>query len=594
MTIESAPKMQARRKQQPKGPQRNAPGNMAHTGNIKPSEVNQKVIAAAETGNPHTLLVTIQQHLDHMNLVNLSTSIHRLAKCADKDPEGHLLVTQSKVFEDLLKAIFARLLHSKGLSCLHQCLSNVTWSLAHLYSGGKELVAMLAFLSTEYVSGFKPFELSMLLWGFAKLGVVDEMAQAVEALFQAASGRITSNISQFSFRSLAMITWAFATARQRDSRLFTGLANEMRRTVHSANCQEIGNTVWAFASVGHRDRKLLTAMSQAAIPLIKDFKAQEISNMLWGFATLGFWNESIFVASIEATMSMELGSQHLAIIMWACSKVMPKHSAMTALVERFAPLCVIRLGAFKPQEVSSTLQALVKVLLPSKEGTPEKSTLALASKAPFHEDVLVLLESLSQWVGMNAHALTPSSLANAVSSLIQLGDHADRRMDLLLQPVVIVRANSFAPTDMVTLLQAFLQGKSMAFSAISVLAAGLSQQLGCLHQRDLQALYQLYAQGGSSSEPSQEELFSWCMTLAAGLPYVAISGVKDEPEAEADADADAPEMEDLPEPESDSDSSPDSSQLDDEEDHEHCGSIERLETAESLPFLDWRPFDERK
>lgn len=527
------------------------------------------------------LLSVIGQNMQYMNLVNMSTSIHRLAKGADKDPEVRLLVTQSQVFQELLNAIYSKLCHTQGISCLHQCLSNVTWSLAHLYTNDSELMALLATLSTQYMEGFKPFELSMLLWGFAKLGVVEGISDTIQALFQAASECIAANLSHFSFRSLSMIAWAFATVRQRDSQLFAALASEMCRTARNANCQEVGNTVWAFATAGHPDGKLLAAMVMAAMPQMSKFKAQEISNMLWGFATLGYWNEDLFLMSIQAAMRLDLGSQHIAIILWACAKVMPKHDAMEGLVTRFAPLCAARLGTFRPHEVCSTVQDLAKVLLPgpNEAGTVTERPLASAG-APLHEDVLALLEALAQWVASNSQALTPSAFTGVVSSLVFLGIRAERRVDLSLEPAVVSRAQAIPPAEKVTLLRAFLTYPWIAREAVGALAAGLSTAVCSLQPWDLQALGRMYHAAGNRPgtriNPSPQDLSWWCLALAAGLPFQAASMEPDKLEAIQD---------DGPDVSTRSDSSTGSYlETDPVSSHEHC-----IPTAESLPFLEWRP-----
>uniref|UniRef100_A0A7S1QSQ4 RNA-editing substrate-binding complex 6 protein domain-containing protein n=2 Tax=Alexandrium catenella TaxID=2925 RepID=A0A7S1QSQ4_ALECA len=475
------------------------------------------------------------------------------------------------------------MMNAAGQTCLHQTLSNVTWSLAHLYTPDIKLLGLVASMATTYMEGFKPFELSMLLWGFAKTGVVEEMPHAIEVVFRTASSQITASFGHFSFRSLAMIVWAFATARQRDPRLFSGIAAEMRRNASAANCQEVGNTVWAFASAGHRDKKMLTTLAQAAVPLIREFKAQEISNMLWGFATLGFFHEEVFLSSIAAALRMDLGSQHLAIILWACSKVMPKHSAMDSLIISFAPLCVSRLGAFKPQEVSSTVQALAKVLTQDKEeAETSASNLLFGGIAPLHEDVMMLLDALAHRVARTALALTPAAFVTAVCSLLSLGERSGRRPDHVLEQAVMLRVPELALGEKVTLLEAFLSPPCVARGVVSVLAANLASALDSLQNKDFQALVQLCRTArrvpDDAADPGRGELVSWCLALAAGLPDAMLQA--EGPDCEPQADAD---------PCSGSDASSEISELDEGVFDAPAGSEYRVDTAESLPFMEWRP-----
>jgi len=553
-----------------------------------PMQVNKRIIAAAEVGDLHGFLSVIDQHLSQMNLVNLSTSIHRLAKFADKDPEVHLALVQSPTFEALQKTIHLMLINSKDKSGLHQCLSNITWSFAHLHVVDMQLLGLLAYHAVGSMSGFKPFELSTLLWAFAKLGVADAMPSDVASLFRAASQRLKENLAGFTFRSLATVAWAFATAKQRDTTLFAGLAREMCSLVRSANCQEIGNTIWAFATAGHRDRKLHHALAQAALPLMDGFKAQEISNMLWGFATNGYWHEEVFVNSIAAVTRMDLGSQHLANILWACAKVMPKALAMTYVIY-FTPLCTSRLGTFKPQEVSSTVQAIAKVALVEEDEVP-----ALGPR-PLHEDVVELLSAMAQWVAGSAHLFTSSSFAAAVTSLVMLGAHADRPVDLIVEPAVVFRAGALAAAEKLSLLKAFWGTKRMARRAISVLAAGLLCNLDTLQSRDSQALARLCATArlnekspcsGSprdgEEEASPEEVRRWCLALAADIWAPGVEEQPLEPEADADAEADAEVLLDIIESSSDTVSCQDPGRF---------GSEFGVQTAESLPYLEWQPKD---
>eukprot|EP00420_Gonyaulax_spinifera_P026486 CAMPEP_0197911020 /NCGR_PEP_ID=MMETSP1439-20131203/72017_1 /TAXON_ID=66791 /ORGANISM="Gonyaulax spinifera, Strain CCMP409" /LENGTH=91 /DNA_ID=CAMNT_0043532727 /DNA_START=1 /DNA_END=273 /DNA_ORIENTATION=+ len=90
------------------------------------------------------------------------------------------------------------------------------WSLATLQIPDEALLKQVAILATASISVFKPFELSTLLWAFAKIDIPDTLTEKIHLLFCAASGHIQRSLSEFSMRSLAMLAWAFAAARQQD------------------------------------------------------------------------------------------------------------------------------------------------------------------------------------------------------------------------------------------------------------------------------------------------------------------------------------------------------------------------------------------
>jgi len=473
-------------------------------------------------------LAVIGEHLPQMNLVNMSTSMHRLAKFAGRGPEAHLAVVHSPVLGALRNSIRITLIDLGDKAGLHQCLSNITWSLAHMHVVDLKLLGLLSCRAISSMPGFKPIEMSTLLWAFAKLGVADSMAGDVADLFCAASQRLRESLAGFSFCCLQNIAWAFATAKQRDPALFSGLAHEMCSLTHSANCQEIGKTAWAFAIAGHRDRNLHHALAQAALLRMEHFQAREISNLLWGFAANGYWHEEVFVGSIAVVERMDLGSQQAADILWACARIMPRAMAMTYII-RLAPLCTGRLAAFKPQEVVSTVQAIANVAL-AEEG--EEGVPSLAPRTPLHKDVLELLTAMAQWVAGRPCDLTPSSFVCVVASLVVLGARGGRPVDLILEQAVVCRAGALAATEMLSLLEAFWRSAPTARRAIRVLIAGLLSHLDSLEPRDLRAVTRLCSGVPPDATAAAGEVCTSCLAL---LEDQCAAGAEEQP-CEPDAE----------------------------------------------------------
>ncbi|CAK0886031.1 unnamed protein product [Prorocentrum cordatum] len=290
-----------------------------------------------------------------MNLVNLSTAIHRLAKITANDPRAQAVLRQHPALEELQAAIASALEVLEPGEVQPQSLSNVVWSLATMRLLNWSLLQVVAALAMTNISLFKPFELSTMLWAFAKLVSTDhgEPGSNVKPFFHVAANHITKHVQDFGFRCLATTAWAFATARQRHARFFRSIAAQMIPMVHAANCQEMANTAWAFGTTDFHDDQLFTALAERALMQLHDFKPQELSNLLWGFATNGFFHEGLFASSGLAAQRMNLQAQHLANILWAFARVQPRHHATQATTLSLLPLCISQLESFKPQETGT-------------------------------------------------------------------------------------------------------------------------------------------------------------------------------------------------------------------------------------------------
>ena len=70
------------------------------------------------------------------------------------------------------------------------------------------------------------------------------------------------------------------------SRLCLAVAKVMERRVSEFNSQELANTTWAFATVKHREDKLFTALARTAERRMSDFNAQGLANTAWACATI--------------------------------------------------------------------------------------------------------------------------------------------------------------------------------------------------------------------------------------------------------------------------------------------------------------------
>merc|ERR1719276_346200 len=90
-------------------------------------QVNSKIVAVAELGSLDLLLSTVKEYLPVMNLVNMSTALHRLAKLTAYDGHSQARLRDHPVLAKLLAAAQGTLkkavANNSSPSC--QALSNV-------------------------------------------------------------------------------------------------------------------------------------------------------------------------------------------------------------------------------------------------------------------------------------------------------------------------------------------------------------------------------------------------------------------------------------------------------------------------------------
>ena len=332
--------------------------------------INKQIIAASQASTVKPLLTVISQHLWQMNVINLSTAAHRLAKLVSSKDSVHVAkVRQHPVVSQLFSAILDKVDGAAAGSIQPQAISNVTWSLANLrFIENPTLVYVLAHLLAETMYAFQPFELTTTIWAFAKLVSATEgndaagkLAWSPKYLFEVVGEHISQSTEDYGFRCLATIAWSFASVHHRKASLFRSIARQMKGIAGEANGQEVGNTVWAFATVGYHDSDLFSMLAEHALGRLHEFKSQEISNMLWGFATNNFWHLELFVRAVEVAKTMKLYPQHLANIICAFARIQPRHPVTCTTVLALLPLCNQQICDFKPLEMCSTALAVAQV-----------------------------------------------------------------------------------------------------------------------------------------------------------------------------------------------------------------------------------------
>eukprot|EP00403_Amphidinium_massartii_P001259 CAMPEP_0178381178 /NCGR_PEP_ID=MMETSP0689_2-20121128/5847_1 /TAXON_ID=160604 /ORGANISM="Amphidinium massartii, Strain CS-259" /LENGTH=993 /DNA_ID=CAMNT_0020001349 /DNA_START=24 /DNA_END=3005 /DNA_ORIENTATION=+ len=459
-----------------KGRQRRAQPNPAKAAKRATFPViNQEVVAAAQSGDLNVLVATIEAHLPKMNLVNLTTALHRLAKLTAHDPASQAILHQHRVLGGIVAGVHAAVARSEAGGATPQCqvLSNIPWSLATLNWVDIGLLAKMAVLAEKQIAEFKTFEMSALLWAYAKLGSVNgEACRCASEVFRLSAVRIVRQAGEFSFRCLVMIAWAFATAGHHDPKVFNAIAPHMRAAAHSAQYQELANTVWSFSTAKVYNEDLYAEVAQRALQHLWDFKGQDFVNLLCGFAASGYFNEALHLNAARVAEYLDLQSQQLVMLLWSFAQVCQQHPAMRGVAHSFFPRCTKCIQTFKPQELArasvAAARTVVGVASPSKAPSPEVSSF------------LALLQPL---LVKCVPELSPLHLAYITASYVK-GTQREGRSELMAAVSSQVRMRTLSASSRLLLLRCFPTDSAACTEVVQSFLVMLADSLGQLTQQE--------------------------------------------------------------------------------------------------------------
>jgi len=409
--------------------------------------INAQIVQVAERGDLDALLAKIDSFLPDMNLVNLSTALHRLAKMnASSLTTPQMPMSQRPVIQGLLACTRAALAKAEiGQASPHcQALSNITWSLATMQCPDIEIFRAAARMSLRHIAVFKPFELSAVLWAFAKMGSIDPPAlQNATPLFQASASHISTNTELFSFRCLVMIVWAFGAAQFSDEALFRRVAAHMTGALNTAQCAELSNVAWSYAMLGVREERLMSEVSRRATQQLTVFKAADLCNLMWAFATLGCFEDSFVAASANALRGMELRPSQTATSLWSLSSTQPRHAAVRAAVAAIAPRCARTCETFEPQELATVALACARSF-----GGKDEGGISGALSRP----VIDLFIKMLPFVVERLHRFPSQALADITTAYLAMGLGGNTNLYSALGREVCLRAHLLEPSALLLLM----------------------------------------------------------------------------------------------------------------------------------------------
>lgn len=307
--------------------------------------VNRHILEAAESGNATELLKVIQRNLPHMNLVNVSTALHRAAKRSlIGTPEERALLSQGPIMQNLCNTaaqLVGRVNPSRACAAAAEdaasemrCLSIICWSCGTLERCEEFIFSHTALCMHARMSELKPFELSNLLWAFAKLAIADS------ALFEAVIPHLMHRrAGRFIPQCLWTILWAYGTVKVYDYNLFNSIAQELVRHPGGLPGHVIANSLWCLARVQHRDPVVFRLLGDMAASeeVVWYLKPHEVSKMVWAFAAAALPHPRLFESLVPVIYCnrWELPPHSMASIASAYVAVDSAHSRqiVAALVE---------------------------------------------------------------------------------------------------------------------------------------------------------------------------------------------------------------------------------------------------------------------
>eukprot|EP00798_Chlamydomonas_sp_ICE-L_P031146 gene31146-6286_t len=143
------------------------------------------------------------------------------------------------------------------------------------------------------LNGCKAHEISQVVWGFARLGVV---TPNVKVLCEAVVDRLMWSMDQFGCQFL--------------QRLETNLV----RLLPYLSPQDISNTMYSFVKLRYKPAAFMDAAPPHLVVQLNDFKSNEISQMLYGYTQSRHYHRSLLNAISSQLLAMS--TQDVAISFW--------------------------------------------------------------------------------------------------------------------------------------------------------------------------------------------------------------------------------------------------------------------------------------
>lgn len=216
-----------------------------------------------------------------MNGVNLATAMHRIARqCTEGESAPNATASSDAIHEVISHPAFNALLRAVEMQATAariqiadgpadaeeimpaQCASILAWSLASLGVCNLTLLEELAELAIPGLNQFQPYEVTNMLWAYAKLGAASRCPDLIGALVRRLRRR---SWEEFKAHSLCLAAWSLAKANWNDVELFESIGQEISIKVLDLKSESISNICWAFAQMHLAHPALFEALARAVV-----------------------------------------------------------------------------------------------------------------------------------------------------------------------------------------------------------------------------------------------------------------------------------------------------------------------------------------
>lgn len=390
--------------------------------------INTQIIAAAETKNLALLMATVEEYLKHMNIVNLSTTLHRLAKLAVADPAAMVAFHEHQCMTNLVKAVRDVLWHAGRESAAPQCqaLSNIVWSLATLQVVDEPVLDCAAELACRHLAGFKQFELASLLWSYAKIVEIrPDLREQSLLLFRQAAEYLKQRLDQFTFRCLVMLSWAYSAVQEHHAELFASLAMQMTPLPRAVGCNDLVTVAVSLSGSEVWTETLFADIANKAACRIHDFSVGELVDLFGALATAGYFHHKFVEKALAVVSKSDMSPSQLSGMICAALSFSPRQrtvcSATLALLQR----CGGHWRHLDHHEMSSVSLAVVGSFRSSLTLNADGESFAIVNAAEIPSEVVDFVQAVS----------SSGSLA-----LSQHGQGASASLTISFQPVAVSEA----------------------------------------------------------------------------------------------------------------------------------------------------------
>lgn len=245
------------------------------------------------------LMAKVGQHLDALDARGCSSILWVLGKF------------RSEAHSPLVQEIVDTKLQRRELRAATATdLANIAWGLARLHHPGQsDIWGRLLEEAARRVGGFKPQELSMVLWALAQSAHLPKpdataavaggcsIASARSAFCDAACEQLLRRRWQrpeFNTQMVCTLVWALAKLGHYQRQVFIEASRFTVLHLRSNSAHGLSSIAWAFATVRHYDPLFTSELLRCAEWKARRFSCQGLANLMWAMAAFGHYNHRLY------------------------------------------------------------------------------------------------------------------------------------------------------------------------------------------------------------------------------------------------------------------------------------------------------------